>query len=347
MPDPVVGILGTGLIGASIGLGLSDVGWDVIGWDPSRDALDVAWERGAVTERANSRADLVSRELDLLVLAGPPGAITRSLSGLDTDTLVTDVAGVKSQVLSAGAHLQHYVPSHPMAGRETNGAASATRSLFRGASWIVVTDATDPEDVTRVEQIVRTLGANPVQMTAKEHDRTVAVVSQLPQVLASTLIAEAGEEVTDLSLVGGSFRDLTRVAGSDAHLWSELLTANRQIVTDAIERFGRRLQRWAELLDARQDDSIVAALAKSGRVHATLHSPSGRVDVSLEDRPGELAAIGRALERCAVDVRDLQLRHSPYGGGGLLQLFVKDHDMAALCSALTDEGLAASKGRDR
>ena len=294
MRNPTAGILGTGLIGSSIGLGLIDAGWDVAGWDPDRTALQVAWDRNAITQATVSLVDLVSRPLDLLVLAGPPGTIPATLSELDTDVLVTDVAGIKSEVVSAGAHLAHYVPSHPMAGREVSGPASATRSLFRGASWIV---------------------------------------------LASTLITEAEAEVGDLSLVGGSFRDLTRVAASDPHLWSELLTANRPVVVDAIERFGRRLQLWAELLDSREEEAIVDRLADAARIHASLHTRVGRVDVSLEDRPGEIAAIGRALEQCGVDVRDLQLRHSPYGGGGLLQLFVRDQDVFPLRQSLAHEGL--------
>lgn len=339
MRNPTAGILGTGLIGSSIGLGLIDAGWDVAGWDPDRTALQVAWDRNAITQATVSLVDLVSRPLDLLVLAGPPGTIPATLSELDTDVLVTDVAGIKSEVVSAGTHLAHYVPSHPMAGREVSGPASATRSLFRGASWIVVTDGVDPDDVDRIERVVRQLGANPVRMATKEHDHTVAVVSQLPQVLASTLITEAEAEVGDLSLVGGSFRDLTRVAASDPHLWSELLTANRPVVVDAIERFGRRLQLWAELLDSREEEAIVDRLADAARIHASLHTRVGRVDVSLEDRPGEIAAIGRALEQCGVDVRDLQLRHSPYGGGGLLQLFVRDQDVFPLRQSLAHEGL--------
>ncbi|GBD84900.1 prephenate dehydrogenase [bacterium BMS3Abin02] len=345
MREGKAGILGTGLIGASIGLGLAAAGWDLVGWDPDLASLRVAHQRGAVARIATSEDDLISEDLDLLVLAGPPKPVPVTLRRLSTDVLVTDVTGVKAPVIAAGAHLAHFVPGHPMAGREVSGPEAATPVLFRGATWILITDGADSDDIEQVEEIVRQLGANPVRMSAGEHDRAVAVVSHLPQLLASTLIAEAATELGDLSLVGGGFRDLTRVAASDADLWSELLAANRPLVVETIERFGCRLQRWADLLEVEAHAEVAAALAEAGRLQEDLHPAVGTVEVSLLDRPGELAAVGRALDHSQVDVRDLQLRHSPHGGGGLLQVFVRNGDIPALCQALNAEALTVARIR--
>ncbi|NIA25124.1 MAG: prephenate dehydrogenase/arogenate dehydrogenase family protein [Gammaproteobacteria bacterium] len=345
MREGTAGILGTGLIGASIGLGLTAAGWNVVGWDPNPASLHAAHERGAVARMAASETDLVSEDLDLLVLAGPPKAVPVTLRSLSTDVLVTDVTGVKIPVITAGAHLPHFVPGHPMAGRELSGPDAATPVLFRGATWILITDGADPDDMERVEEIVRHLGANPVRMSAGEHDRAIAVVSHLPQLLASTLIAEAAAEIGDLSLVGGGFRDLTRVAASDAALWSELLAANRQLAIETIERFGRRLQRWADLLETESHREVTAALTEAGRLQEDLHAAVSTVEVSLLDRPGELAAVGRALEHSRVDVRDMQLRHAPHGGGGLLKVFVRNGDIPALCRALNAETLTVARIR--
>jgi len=342
---PTAGVLGTGLIGSSIGLGLTAAGWDLIGWDPDLASLQAAHERGAVASIAVSENDVVSEDLDLLILAGPPQAVPGTLRKLSTDVLVTDVAGVKTPVIAAGAHLRHFVPGHPMAGREVSGPAAATPVLFHGATWILTTDGADSDDMERVEEIVRQLGANPVRMSADEHDRAIAVVSHLPQLLASTLIAQAAAELGDLSLVGGSFRDLTRVAASDPGLWSDLLAANRQLAIETIERFGHRLQRWADLLKAEAHVEVTAALAESGRLQERLHPAVAAIEISLLDRPGELAAVGRALEHSRVDVRDLQLRHAPHGGGGLLQVFVRKDDIPALCRALHAEALTVARIR--
>lgn len=130
-------VVGTGLIGASIGAGLRESGWTVAGWDPSPSALAGAMAMGALDLEA-SEDDIQAAEL--VVLAGPVRAIIDRLGDLRTEALVTDVAGVKGPVVEAGAHLSHFVGGHPMAGRESSGPGAASPAMFRGASWILATD---------------------------------------------------------------------------------------------------------------------------------------------------------------------------------------------------------------
>jgi prephenate dehydrogenase len=345
--EPRAGVLGTGLIGASIGLGLAGRGWQVIGWDPDEAALATAAERGAVTSRADSMESLASSDLDLLVVATPPKATPRVLEGLTTGALVTDVTGVKHAVIDAGSHLRRFVSSHPMAGREVSGPRAGDASLFNGAAWIVITDGASEGDMTELERVARLLGAHPERLDAATHDRVVTAVSHLPQLLASALITEATTAVPDLSLVGGSFRDLTRVAASDPTMWTELLDANRALVGEMLGRFGERLSQMARIVSERRTDDMTATLEHGARLYGDLHAPVGLVEVALPDRPGELAAVGRALDHARVDVRDLQLRHAPYGGGGLLRVFVNNDDLAILSGKLRAEGLTVTREEKR
>jgi prephenate dehydrogenase len=345
--EQTAGVLGTGLIGASVGLSLCRLGWNVVGWDQDPAALSTALTRGAVSTTAVSVEDLASRDLDLLVVATPPNATPDLLQRLDTTALVTDVAGVKTHVIGAGAHLPRYVSSHPMAGRELSGPEAADASLFNGAAWILITDGAPSSDLATLEDIVLSMGAHPERMDATTHDHLVTEVSHLPQILASVLVTEASATVPDLSLVGGSFRDLTRVAASDSALWSDLLDSNRTLVIDVLERLERRLTQVAGLLEERRTDDLVDLLSTAARLHGDLLAPVGSVEVALPDRPGELAAVGRALDRARVDVRDLQLRHAPYGGGGLLKVFVHNEDLPTLSAALTDEGLTVTREEKR
>lgn len=346
MAEHTAGIIGTGLIGASIGLALRRLGWVVIGWDRDPVVLSTAVSRGAVTKPAPTEQALVVLDLDLLVVATPPKATPEVLRRISTDALVTDVTGIKSHILEAGRHLPRFVSSHPMAGREVSGPEAADASLFNGAAWIVVTDRAREGDMQDLERIVRLLGAHAERMDAAEHDRIVAALSHLPQILASTLIIEAANTTPDLSLIGGSFRDLTRVAGSDPGLWSELLEVN-PLVTDTLASFMERLTMVSELLATRRTSALLGVLAEAARLHGELHAPVGLVEVALPDRPGELAAVGRALDHARVDVRDLQLRHSPYGGGGLLKVFVHNEDLPTLSAALTEEGLTVTREEKR
>ncbi len=330
-------ILGTGLIGASIGLGLTDRGWSVTGWDPDGEALAAAQSRGAVAATCTGIGEAVAGA-ELVVLAGPPRAVIDTLGDLRTGALVTDVAGIKEQVVAAARHLPHFVGGHPMAGREHAGAAAASEALFRGAAWILVEDGTEPADLARVSEIVTGLGARPVVMKAAEHDEAVAVISHLPQLLSAVLMAQAAADPQALELASGSFRDLTRVALSEPDWWAELLLANSPHVRNALRGLTELAGRWDRALDLGDSAYVTAALESARRDRRHLSPPVVAVGVVLEDRPGEIAAVGRALARSRVDVRDLQLRHGPHGGGGILTISVRPGESEGLRHALTGEG---------
>ncbi|MDH3308774.1 MAG: prephenate dehydrogenase/arogenate dehydrogenase family protein [Acidimicrobiia bacterium] len=330
-------IAGTGLIGASIGLALRSEKWEVIGWDPQAEATATALAIGALDDVAPSLAEAME-DVDLVVLAGPPAAIVATLPQLHTDVLVIDVSGVKHEVMAAGRHLARFVGTHPMAGREHPGPEAASAALFKGAAWIVVGDGAGKDDVAAVDDLVRTMGARPVHMSAEAHDSAVAVVSHLPQIIASTLVAEAADNPHALVLAAGSFRDLTRVALSDPALWSDLLVANRRDIVEVVRSFSGRLAEWADTLSAGNTGTVETSLIAAQRVRRGLAPPVVAVGVVLEDRPGELAAVGRALADSRVDVRDLQLRHGRLGGGGVLVLSVRPGEAEALRQALHGEG---------
>lgn len=333
-----VAILGTGLIGTSLALSLAEAGWNTIGWDPNRAVVAALRTLGSFDLLADTPQEAVAGA-DLVVLAGPPSSVPGLLGGLDTGALVTDVAGVKAGVVEAGQRLDHFVSSHPMAGREVSGPEAASPSLFRGAVWIVITDGADPADLDRLEEIVTSVGSSPVRMTAAEHDDAVAVISHLPQVLAAALVGEASEHPAGLGLASGSFRDLTRVAASNPELWTELLVGNGEPLAAVIEAYAARLHRWAEAVRAGESEEVGEMLFRAGETRRAMAPPVVAVAVALADQPGELAKVGHALESSKVDVRDLQLRHATYGGGGILTLSVRPGEAETLRSALEAEGL--------
>ena len=328
-------ISGTGLIGTSIALGLRNLGWETLGWDADPAALAGAASIDAVVPVDGIEAATLGPN-DLLVLASPPSSVLAVVSDLDTAALVIDVASVKGPIIAA-ARTPRFVGTHPMAGREVTGPDAARAALFRGATWVVVPNGADEDDVERVERIVTDLGARPVRMSAEEHDAAVARISHVPQILAAALLEGAGEVPGAMDLAAGSFRDLTRVASSDPAVWMDILVANRREVTAAIEWLRDRL---ATVLES--DEQLAVALEDARHLRASLGHGLGVVRVTLEDRPGEMAAVGRALADSGVDLRDLQLRHSPYGGGGILTLSVRGGHEPALRTSLEAEGFSAT-----
>ena len=328
-------ILGTGLIGASLGMALRQVGWSVAGWDPNVDALAVAAQRQAVDDSYDTIDD-TTRGADLIVLAGPLNATIATLGLLKTGALVTDVAGVKVPIIQAAPAGMRLVAGHPMAGRERGGPGAATPALFKGAAWILCPDEAAPHDVDTVANIVESLGALPVRMSAAEHDRVVATISHLPQIIAASLVNQVADDPRALGLVSGSFRDLTRVAASEPGWWPEILAANVANVSDAIDDLVARLAAIRREMSG-DSDALMARLASARTTRREMAPPVVRVGVVLQDKPGEIAAVGRALAESSVDVRDLQLRHALHGGGGVLTLSVRPGEAEALRAALIAE----------
>jgi prephenate dehydrogenase len=331
-----VAILGTGLIGASVGLALREQGWEATGWDPSSDAMVTAADRGAA-DAAPSPSEAAAGA-DLVVLAGPLHANLATLAGLTTNALVTDVTSVKEPMVGAARKGVRFVGGHPMAGREHAGPEAASAALFRGAPWVICDDGASSEDVDRLTSIVRSTGANPIVMSARRHDEVVASVSHLPQLLAVALVNLVSENADAADLVSGSFRDLTRVASTESSWWPEVLASNSGAVTSAIDDLVRGLEDLRARVMAGDMEGLAGQLESARLRRGSMAPPVALVEVILQDKPGEIAAVGHALQTSKVDVRDLQLRHAVHGGGGVLSLSVRPGEAETLKTALVEEG---------
>lgn len=331
------GVIGTGLVGGSIAAGLTASGWSVTSYDPDQNSSDVVVRRGFVASVVSSVEDVLSTLPSVVVIAAPPKATIELVAQLDTGLVVMDVAGVKTEVMSAAEHLPGFVGTHPMAGRETTGPEAASPALFRGATWVVVEGA-EEGPTNQVLEVVRTLGANPVLMSAEEHDRAVASISHLPQLLAAGLLSQASNTPIAMDLAAGSFRDLTRVAASQPIPWVEILKSNSAAVLAAVDALREQLDAVESAIGA-DDDELLTYLSDARDLRRSLGAPVVAVRVGLLDEPGEIANVGHALQESAVDLRDIQIRHAPHGGGGVLTLSVRPGEEQALRQALADVGL--------
>ncbi|MHC0431268.1 prephenate dehydrogenase [Streptomyces sp. O3] len=280
-----VTVIGCGLIGTSIGLALTRAGVEVFLIDRDADALAQARLMGAGRE-----LDPRQPPADLVVIATPPSSVVDALAEAQARGLgyvYTDVAGVKDLIWAEaevrGSDLMGYVPGHPMAGREQSGPAAADADLFVGRPWILCPYPTaQPGALEAVGALVTLCGARRRDMTPEEHDTAVAAVSHAPQLVASALAAQLTRVDADiLALAGGGLRDTTRIAGSDARLWSDIFTQNPEAVADVVERVASELAAAArELRDYTSDGSATAdrllRLGNDGR--AALLAAQGRAD---------------------------------------------------------------------
>ncbi|MDR2253554.1 MAG: prephenate dehydrogenase [Bifidobacteriaceae bacterium] len=356
-----VHIQGTGLIGASIGLGLRSSGVTVTLDDPSPAALAVAEQIGA--GRLLGAAGLEGAAAPtLVVVASPPDVAARVVAEqLERfpGAVVTDVASVKAAILhdlcASGADLTRYVGSHPMAGRERTGPAAASADLFVGRPWVIAAaPQTDPGAALRVRELAVDLGAHPTYLDAASHDAAVALVSHVPQILSSLTAARLVDAPAGaLDLAGQGLRDMTRIARSDPNLWAAILAANGPAVAAVLRATRADLDRAIVALEAGADPATLgqallelAGLVGIGRRGAERipgkHGGAPRVfdtvTVMVPDSPGELGRLFVTMGRLGVNLEDLKLEHGQGQLVGLAEIAVAPGRGASLADQLVREG---------
>jgi prephenate dehydrogenase len=332
-----VRIVGAGLLGASIGLALRSLGVEVILADSSPSALRLAVDYGA------GRAEAAGDEPGLVVVCVPPDVVATTVAAelaAYPSALVTDVASVKlaplRELTALGADVSRYVGSHPMAGRERGGAISARADLFIGRPWVIanhegIADRRRADSI--IEALALDLGAAPVELDAEEHDRSVALVSHVPQVIASLLAArliDASEAA--VGLAGPGLRDTTRIAGSQPELWVQILEANSAQVVGLLEDYRTDLdaliRALAEPSAAGSRRAIAQVLGNGNSGVARIPGKHGQdrhfaqLIVLVDDTPGELARLLTEIGAVGVNLEDLRLEHSPGAQFGLAELSV-------------------------
>jgi prephenate dehydrogenase len=356
-----IAIIGTGLIGGSIGIGLRAADPDVyvVGYDRDADAAARAKARGAVDEAATSPRQAVTGA-DVVVLSVPvdriPAACRTVAGAAGPGAVVTDVGSAKARAVDGGegAFGGRFVGGHPMAGSERHGIDAADGRLFEDAWWILTPTARTSSDAySEVTAMVGGLGARPVAVRPSVHDALVARLSHLPQLAASALVevaAGAGDRDALLGLAAGGFRDVTRVAASHPDLWVAILRSNRSAVLEALEGMRGTLGEVAGLVAADRWDELREWLDRTRRARLELfakpHHQGEPVALSMlvPDRPGVLAEVTTAAGNLGVNVEDIRIVHSTEGGRGRLELVVSGQPRAdELGAALHDLGYRVEK----
>jgi prephenate dehydrogenase len=338
-----VRIVGSGLIGTSIGLGLVQQGIavEMVDTDPSAQALAMDLTGGV---------ELTNPEL--IVLAMPSSKLSAVIDDeiqLNPDSTFMDIGSVKNEVLlevkTFSGLSRRFLPTHPMAGREIGGASSARADLFQGRSWIL-TPADDCSNESRdlVLELINHLGATPIELPAAAHDAAVAKISHLPQIAASLVAKQLiGTPPEWMELSGQGLRDTTRIAASDENLWKEIIYSNRGEISELLINLQNDLTTMINSLD---DPAKIAELITAGRVGKAMipgkHGGKAReysyLPIVIDDKPGQLAAIFNQCAAMEVNVEDLTIEHSPGQLSALITLSLSAQDAEKLSVHLTSIG---------
>jgi prephenate dehydrogenase len=335
-------IVGSGLIGTSIGLAAVAQGItvDMVDVDPRAQSL----ARDLVKSKTGEEIDLVLFAIPL----GALGTVLNSEFALNTKAAFIDVASVKTkvkvEVLASNIPSARFLPSHPMAGREVGGAESARADLFQGRPWVIDSQGVDLDVVEVGKELIDLLGAHVIDLPVGEHDQAVALVSHLPQLMASMLAKQLlGAHELWLDLAGAGLRDTTRIAASDPQLWQEIIASNHLALHPLLQNLRADLD---HVIASLEDQEQIAKLIDQGRAGRALipgkHGGKARdyrhLPIVIEDKPGQLAALFDECANAKVNVEDLSIEHSPEQFTGLITLALSEKDAEILSEHLLKNG---------
>ena len=259
-------VIGLGIIGGSICAALTKAGYVIDGMDLCEETLNTAIKKGYVVGKADDVASY-----DVVFLAVPPRA---TISILDTyafkdGALVCDICGIKKEieeVVYAKPRNYRYVGLHPMAGKETSGISSASSELFVMANLILVrAKQTQEEAINEVKAYAKAMRFGKiVECDAEEHDKKIAITSQLAHIVSNAYVKSPQVQNCD-GFTGGSFQDMTRIAGVDEKIWTQLYMCNKDFVLLELEGIINHLEKYKSALQ-NEDENALSEVLKDGRV---------------------------------------------------------------------------------
>ncbi|OPL12594.1 MAG: hypothetical protein AVO34_07090 [Firmicutes bacterium ML8_F2] len=352
-------LIGTGLIGGSIGLALREKGLvgKIIGFDRDGVTCRKAVQREAVDLAVESPAEAV-QDADLVILAVPVISAVEVLRELmpviGRGTIITDVGSTKSAIMAAVEQILpagvSFIGGHPMAGSEESGIESAEPALLENAIYVLTpAPGTSEQAVDKLSVLIDHIGAQPIVLDPLKHDRIVAMVSHLPHIAAASLVQSvAGTEDMELvrTLAAGGFRDSTRIALGNPEIWRDICISNRWALLAALKSFKASINKLEKYLAEPNAEGIQEYLLQARDYRSSIPY-RGRgilpeiytLVVLVRDTPGILARVTGILGNAGVNIDAIEIMHIRELSGGSIRLGFKtiDQQQKAL-QLLTEEG---------
>jgi prephenate dehydrogenase len=357
-------VVGLGLIGGSLAAAAKQLPDPPIVYGVDTDPMTLAYASETHLVDAAAQPDVAESSgwygpdvADLVIIATPVSAVPAHLEALQRSGyqgIVSDTASTKRGVVEAARRLTSgiaFVGGHPMAGSERSGVAAARADLFNGAYYVLTpAEDTDIEAYRAVHEFVTAIGARAISVPAEAHDDAVAVISHVPHVTASALVALASQRSGGqdaLRLAAGGFKDMTRVAAGSPDLWTGICLDNAEPIADALARLSGLLTDFSTALKVRDAYRIRSMLAEAAGVRNALPAqwvPEStalyRVSLPMVDRPGVISEVTLAVGRAGCNIEDIEIDHTTEDTAVLRLVLTDEGDRDGLVAALTHLGYA-------
>ncbi len=343
---PSVHIIGCGLIGTSIALSLNKSGYTVTIEDLNSDHVRQALRMGLPKATAVKQL-----QPQIIFICVPPSAAAKTLNEAFRDNqgaLLIDVSSVRNSILAElDAELIQsglVMGAHPMAGREVAGPGAARADLFQDRIWVLTQGSAQSQ--AQASQLISDMGGSVVTMNPEDHDRAVALISHVPQLLSSTLAAQLLEaDQSDLSISGSGLADAIRIAGSDPRLWGDIVQGNAAEISRVLRKVSAELAELSTALEMDDRERIESTLraGNEGKLripgkHGTGQDRFESVNVMISDQPGALAELFSGVGTLSINLEDVRIEHVMGAPSGIVQLFVPAGQSEGLEQGLQDRG---------
>ncbi|RXT13919.1 prephenate dehydrogenase [Ammoniphilus sp. CFH 90114] len=354
-----IAVLGVGLIGGSLALSLKNKNIEIIGFDVDEENLQKALELGVIHKGTQYLAEAV-QEADVIFLCSPVGKLFELISflrytPLKEGAIITDTGSTKSSIVEWTRDFQqrkvHFIGGHPMAGSHKSGVEAAHDRLFENAYYVLTPDASVPEEaVSALKELLAATKANIVVLDPEEHDKIVGAISHFPHIIAAALVNQVERYSEDTPwynrLAAGGFRDITRIASSNPHMWRDILLHNRKVMLSLAED-------WKTVLDEiigyvkESDGQAIEGFFRDARDFRNQMperkkgaiAPLYDLYVDVPDHPGVIGKITTLLglkQISITNIRILEIREDIMGV--LLITFRDEDDLEKAREVLMQEG---------
>lgn len=356
-----IAVIGLGLIGGSLALALKDAVKDVsvTGYDIISDAMNIARYRHIIDRIANNYSEAVS-DADLVIIATPISRIIEVVDAIKDNlkkgAILTDVGSAKENTVTEVSRRLGsdyvFIGGHPMAGSENEGVLSAKPDLFRNAFYILTpTQDTKTEALAALHSLLSKIGAKVISISPGEHDEIVSLISHLPHIMSTSLVALVDKEQTKLKnlfkLCAGGFRDMTRIAVSNPKMWLDISFENKKEIIKAIDKYIGYLDKFKQSLNSGDTEYVRKHYneAREARLNLPKYvekdiSKLYELMIAIPDKRGVLSEITLAISSSSINIEDISIFHSTeYTGGGILKILVEGENAGDIAkSAIEKKG---------
>jgi len=339
-------IIGLGLIGGSLAKSIRRRYMDcfITGIDTNQENLDAALFEGTINVGTKGICPEIQKA-EIIFICTPinsiPGILSQIAPLISPETIITDTGSIKHEIMEAAQRIlgskANFIGGHPMAGTQHSGYKASLPHLFENAYYVLTPLPSVPESVTdSLAELLKSIGAIPLIMDAKEHDEVVSSISHLPHVVAAALVntVSSMEDPRNLreQLAAGGFRDITRIASSDPAMWESISFSNRTELLKAITLMQEQLEHFVQILKAGQRQEVYTYFKRAQQYRSSLPDrqslvllPYHDLYVDVEDRPGEIGKVATLLGQHDINIKNLRIINSREGEPGCLVLSLADY----------------------